>query len=60
MDVSEVSVPLAENDPSSLVDVLSVPTIGAEVLSRLSDKSALRQTCAVICAMVRHWHGVCR
>jgi hypothetical protein len=40
----------------NLIDVLSVPTIGAEVLRSLRDKSALRQTCSTICSVVRHLH----
>jgi hypothetical protein len=41
------------NAPSlSLIDVLSVPTVGAAVLSRLSPKAALRQTCSALCALV--------
>jgi hypothetical protein len=40
----------------NLVDVLSIPTIGAAVLSSLGQryKTTMRQTCSVLCAVVRH------
>jgi hypothetical protein len=45
----------------SLIDVLSVPTIGAAVVQHLQwlrrGVSAVRQTCSALCALVRHRHG---
>jgi hypothetical protein len=35
-----------------LIDVLSVPTVGAAVLSCLRYITPLRQTCSAICALV--------
>jgi hypothetical protein len=46
--------PMADRSPLSLIDVLSVPTVGAAVLSCLHQKQALRRTCSAICALVRH------
>jgi hypothetical protein len=40
-----------------LIDVLSVPTVGAAVLSRLqgSSKAGLRQSCSALCSLVRRF-----
>jgi hypothetical protein len=48
----ELSVLPAGTGEVDLIDVLSVPTVGAAVLSYLRQKTALRQICSAICALV--------
>jgi hypothetical protein len=50
---------MGDAPPLSLIDVLSVPTIGEAVVQHLSrgSKSALRQSCSALCALVRHMVG---
>jgi hypothetical protein len=52
MDVLEPSVVPTDIGAVDLIDLLSVPTVGAAVLRHLRSKSALRQTCSEICALV--------
>jgi hypothetical protein len=52
MNACKPSVLAADTGGADLIDVLSVPTVGAAVLSCLSPKAALRQTCSALCALV--------
>jgi hypothetical protein len=52
LNAMEPSVLPADTGGVDLIDVLSVPTIGAAVLSCLRPESALRQTCTALCALV--------
>jgi hypothetical protein len=58
MDALEPAVLAAGTGGVDVIDVLSVPTIGAAVLSHLRSKSALRRTCSAICALVSMVIGV--
>jgi hypothetical protein len=62
MDIMHEAVDSAANACSlNLIDALSVPTVGAAVLSSLIPKTALRQTCSALCALVSMvlWDHLC-
>jgi hypothetical protein len=44
-------------DPTTLIDVLSIPTVCEVALRHLDSVTALRLTCHVICALVRLLHA---
>jgi hypothetical protein len=57
MDVASSGQALVKGDSTSLIDVLSIPTVCQVVLSHFYKVSALRLTCRAICALVGVLHG---
>jgi hypothetical protein len=53
MDAKYFGQALVQGDPTSLVDVLSIPTVCEVVLRHLGSVTALRQSCSAVCALVR-------